>query len=197
MDAPLFCPRCGVPLRVPRGTDAGASHYICPRCLAAVPKPDHEVVPSGVTQRPESVAQPPQAEGIGPHGASPLREGRQPSNDGVGADIRLAQRGVGATSGTVLLAVLGGLTLFYLLLVMGSWVASKPDMLPGMVAPLVFVFVFVLAVVAFLYFRRPQLERSLGEAVVHTLAMVGALVAVLVAFLILVIAACLAGCKGY
>jgi hypothetical protein len=57
--------------------------------------------------------------------------------------------------------------------------------------------VFVLAAFAIFYFRRPQLERSVGEAVVHTLAMVGALVAVLVAFLILVIAACLAGCKGY
>jgi hypothetical protein len=193
LDAPLFCPRCGVPLRIPRGADTEAPHFICPRCLTAVPKPDHEVVPSGVTQQPESVAQPPQAEGIGTHDASPPREGRQSSENDGGPEIRLEQRRVGfATVGTVFLAILGGLAL-YLLLFVSSKVALEPDLFIGMVALLLFLF---LLAGSFWYFRRPQAERSIGEAVVRTLATVGALVAVLVAFLILVIASCLAGCKG-
>ncbi len=208
MDAPISCPRCGVRLRLPREADAEATHYTCPRCLASVPKPDSAAVPSPVTQYPEPVGAAGTAVVGEPHCPScsaavqttwstcpycgePLRDRpRRSGHRGVDADIRLDRSGVGI--GSVLLAVLGGLALVYLPLAAGSMATSDPSTLVNLVPPLV----FLLVVFAGFYFARPQKDRSVGQAIVRTLATVGALVAVLVAFVILMFVVCIVSLSG-
>jgi hypothetical protein len=208
MDAPISCPRCGVRLRLPREEDAEATHYTCPRCLASVPKPDNAAVPSPVTQHPEPVGAAsttvaselhcPSCSAVVqanwstcPYCGEPLGDRpRRSRRSGVDADIRLDRSGIGI--GTVLLAALGGLALVYLPTASGAIATSDPTTLVSLVPPLV----FLVAVFAFFYFQRPQKDRSVGQALVRTLATVGALVAVLVAFVILMFIVCLVSLRG-
>jgi hypothetical protein len=127
-----------------------------------------------------------------PECGEPLREGprRRSSYRGLDRDIRLDNRGVGV--GACLLAGLGGLSLFWMLALTGSAVLDSPGVLVGAVPPLI----FLLGVFAFFYLRRPQEDRSVGVAVVRTLATVGVMVGVLIAFLILFFAVCLVTMGG-
>lgn len=205
-DEPIICPRCAARLRLrPDLSPEQAVTFTCPRCLAAVPSPaDVRVTTPAASAAPESpriaaahcpgcsaVVEPGWANC--PHCGERLRhEVRRPRPGGLDRDVRLDQRGVGF--GTILLAVLGGLTLLSMLSGVGTAsVASTPDV-AVMVCLLYFLLplLLLLGIFAFYLYRYPQDKRLVGRAVVRTLAVVGFLTALWVAFLIVFIAVCIA-----
>jgi hypothetical protein len=200
MDASISCPRCGAHLRLPEHADPAATSFRCPRCQGAVPVPGRQPLFAGVTQLPESTRVPGQPEGreqrcpscaqiVQPSWVScpgcgkSLRE--QPPRAGPHSgetNLRLNQPAVGRS--TILLAVLGvGLLIWVLCYTTFYLGSSMPEVLVGLLPPLLLVF-------AFFFLNRPQAERSLGLAVVRTLATIGALGALTTALMILMLAVC-------
>jgi hypothetical protein len=200
MNAPIACPGCGSRLRVAADAAPEASHFTCPRCLAAVSNPEGEAARIGVTPRPEA-AGPMRCPGCSdpveanwwhcPRCGRYLREGSpQPSKSAgseVDADVRLDQRGIGV--GVFLLALLGTLTLVYMLFVAGFVIVGSPDGVLWCLVPLL----FLLATHAVFYFGVPRTRGSVGGATVGMLATVGVVTALWFAFWIVFIALCFVG----
>jgi hypothetical protein len=165
----IICPACGSRLSVWAVDPGITAHTTCPRCLADVRKPERDDTPVLRPQPPVLRPQPP---------------------DRLDQDVRRDQRGV--VTGIGFFAIFGGCALVCLVVSVG------PSVLGTSAGLVVLVPLALLAVVVFVYsyFRRPQGQRSVGQAAGRALAGVGVTVAVLFlaacAVLIVAFVSCLA-----
>jgi hypothetical protein len=205
MAAPVICPGCQKPVRVP--AEFRLAWTTCPHCQALVPNLSLEGNTAPPPRRPSADVEyacprcGKRAEPhwlFCPHCDEPLREDR-PRRAAGAPDVR---RGAPPAGGRAALAVLGGLASLLALAVTGGAMVETGEFVPFAVVVVGLLFLTALSAGVLLLRDKGDLRaRGPGRVVLAALTLAGALVAVgllvAVALVVFLIAVYLAGSRGW